>query len=1171
MKKGLLVSSMAIAVFILTSAVGANVQKFLKKDGNQDERRAFKTANPRLRSAAINARSYRSPGRLRKIVIPANDQTALAEALSSGAIEISDYGSFKLLAIDDAALENAGETAKRGDSGIVNIESSSSDSAPPFSSSSLHSLVRDDFNVLLLRSGAIDTTVADAPGSFIGMGRAANNEIVSAQGERKSNGSELRLIQFVGPFKRAWLDDLRASGLEPIAYVPNNGYLVRGSDSSRAQLMSLAARGESFIQWEGPFTAEYKIHPQLVEAMREQPGAEITVALQLAQGEHARDDAKAVKKIASSVVMGEHTVLNFTNLRVKVDASRIGEIAMLSSVVNIEPWNAPQMRDERSSQILAGNLTSDSKSVNGPGYMNWLQSQGFTSKFNFAIDVSDSGIDRGLTSAENLHPDFLDSNRQSRVIYARDYTSELDSSDYDGHGTINLSIAGGANVSAEKGMRDSEGFNYGLGVAPFVMLGSSRIFQSNGRFDLSEPYTNLISAAYRDGARVSSNSWSDISNSYTIDSQEYDLRARDAVPNNAGNQEIAICFAAGNAGPGGTIGSPGTAKNVISVAASESSRKDGTDGCGVKSEQSDSVMDMAYFSSGGPVFDGRIKPDITAPGTHIEGAASQNPNFDGTGVCGADQNDFYFPKDQTLYTWSSGTSHSTPQVAGGAALVRQFFLNRGEEPSAALIKALMVNTTTYLTGEGAGGNLPHARQGWGLLNLKRAFNSTPKIFVNQTNTLGDSGQEFVITGEVKESAEPFRVTLAWSDAPGFSAFAPWVNDLDLEVTINGQVYRGNNFLGQESQPGGEADEKNNIEAVWLPAGTVGSFVIRVRAANIAGDGVPGNNDSTDQDFALVVYNGESKPTPVAKLESVTFSGGADEFADPGETVSLKVSLGDASTVALVGAHGTISTTTSGVSVTTNGSDFPTIAQGEAHESLTPFVFTVDKSVPCGTTIPFTLDVTSGGIVSRIRFNLSLGRKQPAEFFTDGVESGESKWSHASAIKKKKKKVPIDTWSISKKRFHSGGNSWFSSDPGQQSDAHLDSLPITLPADGRNLQLVFYQTFEFERGEFDGGVIEISTGGDFEDLGSKIIQGVYTGAIWEFSTTNPLAGRAAWTNGRLGQFQKVVVDLSSFAGKTVTIRFRMASDIDIKSQGWYVDDISVQGDRVSCTPVALAND
>lgn len=1156
MKKGLLVSLVAIGVFAFTSASGANSRLSLNAKSD-NYHRALKAAG-QPRSASINARTYRSPGKLRKVVIATDDQSALDDARSRGAIEISDYGSFKLFAMSDAALESNQDA----------LHFNASKPARAFE-------VRDDFNVLLLRSGAIDTTAANAPGVFEGMGRATGKQPSDAAGLRsaaKFAGSELRLIQFVGPIKPEWLDALRASGLEPIAYVPNNGYLVRGSAGARAQLMALASASDNFVQWEGPFAREQKIHPNLLLTMNEQPGAQVSVTLQVARGARSRDkdDIKAAKKIAASVITGAYDVLNFTNLRLKVDAGRIAEIADLSSVVNVEPWNPPQLFDERSAQILAGSLTSDSKSATGPGYMNWLHAHGFTSNFNFAIDITDTGMDRGSIAADKVHPDFLDSNRQSRVIYARDYTSEFDPGDVPGHGTINMSIAGGANTSAERNARDANGFNYGLGVAPFAMLGSSKIFQSNGSFDLIEPYTNPISDAYRNGARISSNSWGDVANSYTIDAQEYDARARDALPTEPGNQEFALLFAAGNAGGNSRVGSPGTAKNVISVAASESSRKDGTDGCGVEDSDSDNAMDVAFFSSGGPLFDGRFKPDITAPGTHIEGAASQHADFNATGICGADLENFYFPKGQTLYTWSSGTSQSTPQVAGAAALAWQFFLNRGEQPSAALIKAFLLNTPTYMTGEGAGGNLPQLRQGWGLLNMNRAFDATPKIFVNQTNTLSSSGQEFILTGEVKDAGQPFRVTLAWSDAPGFSGFAPWVNNLDLEVAINGQVYRGNNFNKQESQPGGAADSKNNVEAVWLPAGTTGTFVVRVRAANIAGDGVPGNNDLTDQDFAIVVYNGEGKQAPVAELRSVALSGGADAFADPGETVSMTVSLGDFSPVAFSGARGIISTTTPGVTITTGAADFPTISQGEVRDNLTPFAFSVDRSVACGTVITFALDVTSAGSVSRVPFKVTVGRSQPAEFFADAIDSGEAKWTHGSAIKKKKKKEPIDTWSISTKRFRSGGSSWFSSDPGKLADAHLDTVPIVLPADGRELQFVFYHTFEFEGGAFDGGVIEISTGGDFEDLGPKIIQGGYNDVIWQFALSNPLAGEPAWVEGRMGAFQQVIVDLSSYAGKTVTIRFRLATDVDGKGLGWHIDDVSLRGNRVSCLPAAFAS-
>jgi hypothetical protein len=1161
MRRGLFFSFLALAIFIATST-GASARKNLSSSSHVD--RAQKKAMTFGSAASLGAGSYRSPGRLRKIIVNASDAEAVDRTIRAGAVEIADYGSYSLFVIEQPSLPDLDRS----------ISASAVSGAGETNNSPL--VVRDDFNLLLLRSGEIDTIAEDAIGGFVGLGRATESGPRAARSlgwnaAASEPGAALRIVQFIGPVKDEWLDGLRASGMEPIAYVPNNAYLVRSSAVARDRLRasSASAGAASFIQWEGPFKDEYKLHPELKQASIERPDEQITVAIQVARaggGDPRRDrDIITARRMASSLIGDAYEVLNFINLKMRIEASKVAHLASLEGVVNVEPWSPPELFDERAGQIVASNLSNDSKGASGPGYLAWLTNRGLATPTSFAIDVTDTGIDRGEITADKLHPDFLDSAGRSRVVYARDYTSELDPGDVPGHGTINLSIAGGSSTTGDKDMRDAQGFNHGLGIAPFVKLGSSKIFQSNGRFDLIEPFTKLISEAYRDGARISSNSWGDVANVYTIESQEYDARVRDALPQEPGNQEISILFAAGNAGFPRSVGSPSTAKNVISVGASEGARG-GSDGCAVEDEDADNAQDIAFFSSKGPLDDGRMKPDLAAPGTHIQGAASQHAEFNGLLVCGEDLDKPYFPAGQTLYTWSSGTSHATPQVAGAAALARQFFLGRGQEPSAALIKALLVNTTSYMTGVGAGGNLPHTAQGWGLLNMSRAFDSAPKVFVNQSHTFGQSGQEFVITGEVKDSSRPFRVTLAWSDAPGLSALAPWVNDLDLEVAINGQVYRGNNFKAQESQPGGNPNTKDNVESVWLSPGTVGTFVIRVRATNIAGDGVPSNLDFTDQDFALVAYNAEQKDAPVAAISGLTLTGGADAVADPGETVSMRISLTDLSPIALAGGRGTLTSASAGVTVTGGASDFPTIAPGQTGESATAFTFTIDRTVACGSVIQFVLDIDSQGMLSRVPFTVSLGNASPFEAFSDDIESGESKWTHESASKKKKKKKPVgpDTWRISSKRFRSGGSAWFSTDPGQLADSHLDSIPVQLPSDGRGLQLFFYHTFEFERGRFDGGVLEISVdGGDFEDLGTKIIEGGYNGVINEFVRSNVLAGKPAWIEGRFGEFGRVVVDLTSYAGKSVVIRFRLSTDQDGRGLGWFIDDVSIAGARVAC--------
>ncbi|RMF71486.1 MAG: hypothetical protein D6744_17900 [Planctomycetota bacterium] len=270
-------------------------------------------------------------------------------------------------------------------------------------------------------------------------------------------------------------------------------------------------------------------------------------------------------------------------------------------------------------------------------------------------------------------------------------------------------------------------------------------------------------------------------------------------------QPFRIVWANGNERGSGRCGTtyhttapPACAKNHITV--------------GALNSNDDSVTS---FTSWGDTDDGRLKPDISAPGCQSDG--------DG-GVTSA--------SDSGGYTTLCGTSMASPTVCGIGALLLQDY--RAQYPGApdfpgSMLKVWLAHTAVDLEETG-----PDYKTGYGSVRVQPAIDLMRAG--NFASGAVDQGETYSFL-VISDGVNPVKVTLAWDDVPGTPEVMPvLVNDLDLRVFDPS----GTRYYPWTLNPASPAtpavrtqeDHANNIEQVVIDAPVAGAYRVEVYGFNV---------------------------------------------------------------------------------------------------------------------------------------------------------------------------------------------------------------------------------------------------------------------------------------------------------------------------------------------------
>ncbi|MFA5076969.1 MAG: S8 family serine peptidase, partial [Candidatus Micrarchaeia archaeon] len=588
------------------------------------------------------------------------------------------------------------------------------------------------------------------------------------------------LLRLSGPITEEMKSSVISAGFDIAGYAGDYTYIVRVPVNRLSQARTGAVIGFEELAPMGP---ELKIASSISSK------SELTrLEVLLFQGEDADAILDEINAIAPAEKYNDEliTVKSATNEQMR-------QIAGIQGIMFIDEYHSKEIFNDYAAPTLGATNTWSVLNVTGNGVI---------------VGVGDTGLDTG--NLATIHRDI-----RGRVVNisawcdGRTCSDNPTGRDTMGHGThVVGSVLGNGTINPLI-----------KGMAPKARLFMQSIGNGGDYVYPPDDLRELFQEAKNQGAIIHTNSWgSSVGGAYTSDSYYVDLFSNSS-------KDFTIFFSAGNSGPSSnTIGSPGTAKNAVTIGA-------------VGTARPSSPVDpstIASFSSRGATDDGRIKPDLVAPGMYILSTLS---SLAGSNPCSS------WGGYDSYYAFCGGTSMSTPLSAGTGALVTEYLKTRRSwaHPSSALIKAVLVAGADQVP---AYGDLPNNVVGFGRINLTKSL----AISANYTMNFSDrqynltTGQSRTFQFAANASVTP-KFALVWTD-PACSVNCntkALVNDLDLKVTLpNGSWYYGNKHT--LNLAAASADRVNNVELVIVDSPMAGTYTVTVSAYNVP---------SGPQDFALV--------------------------------------------------------------------------------------------------------------------------------------------------------------------------------------------------------------------------------------------------------------------------------------------------------------------------------